>query len=168
MGQIHTDALAAMPVAFPTAGFAEPPTLRPAPSALIMSTRECEGSLAKQQKSPPTRLLKSSGCQIKYQIAEKAEPEWWPGGCALVRSAVQSSTSSDPIFILHKVRRGAIQEPCRGDAEGGGMSGGVAKCLGGFGASATSCNTHLPLGTGLATHGAGEETHVVGLVGSWA
>ena len=91
-GRIHTGALAAMPVAFPTAGSAEPPTLRPAPSALlIMSTPECEGSLAKQQKSPPTRLLKSSSCQIKYQIAEKAEPEWRPGGCALVRSAVQQA-----------------------------------------------------------------------------
>ena len=40
------------------------------------------------------------------------------------------------------------------------MSGGVAKCLGGFGADL--CNTHLPLGTG-ATHGGGEETHVVGV-----
>ena len=91
--QIHTGALAAMLVAFPTAGSAEPPTLRLAPSALllIMSTPECEGSLAKQQKSPPTRLLKSSSCQIKYQIAEKAEPVWRPGGCALVRSAVQQA-----------------------------------------------------------------------------
>ena len=87
VGQIHTGALAAMPVAFPTAGFAEPPTLRPAPSPLIMSTPECEGSLAKQQKSPPTWLLRSWSCQIKYQIAKKAEPEWWV--CALVRGAVQ-------------------------------------------------------------------------------
>ena len=80
--QIHTGALAAMLVAFPTAGSAEPPTLRLAPSALlIMSTPECEGSLAKQQKSPPT--LKSSSRQIKYQIAKKT------GGCALVSSVLQ-------------------------------------------------------------------------------
>ena len=58
-GPIHTAALAAMLVAFPTAGSAEPPTLRPAPSALIMSTPECEGSLAKQQKYPPTRSSSS-------------------------------------------------------------------------------------------------------------
>merc|ERR1711962_710342 len=72
VGQIHTGALAATPAALPTAGSAEPPTLPRAPSArLIMSTPECEGSLAKQQKSPPTRLHKSSSCQIKYLIAEK-------------------------------------------------------------------------------------------------
>ena len=53
------------------------------------------------------------------------------------------------------------QEQCRGGAEGAGVSQGVAKCLGGFGA-VDLCNTHLPLGT---THGGGWGTHVVGMRG---